>query len=198
MQLIVGTDSTWSLRAWLCAKIADIDVSVKVVDLTKPDYRQQLALLSPTGLVPALKAENLLVHDSLAITEYFNELADGALFPASRAQRAYARSLCSELHAGFFNLRSLCGFTLEPVAPVDRNTPQLRPEIERVEAIFDAAELPFMFDKPTAVDAFYAVLAYRLNSYGIRLTGKAGEYQLSLLNWGLMTDGIEQMRNWKG
>ncbi len=197
MQLIVGTDSTWSLRAWMCAKIADIDVSVEVVDLTKPDYRKQLALLSPTGLVPALKAENLLVHDSLAITEYFNELADGALFPALRAQRAYARSLCCELHAGFFNLRSLCGFTLEPVAPVDRNTPQLRPEIERVEAIFSAAELPFMFDKATAVDAFYAVLAYRLYSYGIRLTGKAGEYQLSLLNWDLMTEGIEQMRTWK-
>ena len=54
-----------------------------------------------------------------------------------------------------------------------------------------------MFARPGAVDAFYAVLAYRLNSYGIRLEGKAGQYQASLLDWALMLSGIEQMRQWE-
>lgn len=196
MQLIVGTDSTWSLRAWMCAQIVDIEISVQVVDLTLPDYRQQLAMLSPTALVPVLKSEDLLIHDSLAIAEYFNECAQGGLFPLETKQRAYARSLCSELHSGFTNLRSQCGFTLNSVAAVDRDTPSLKAEIDRIETIFSQAVLPFMFEKAGAVDAFYALLAYRLASYGVRFDGKAGEYQLSLLNWPLMNDGIEQMRAW--
>jgi|GEM_PF-1053417 len=197
MQLIVGTDSTWSLRVWLCGQIANSDLDIKVVNLSSPDSKQQLTQLSPSALVPVLRSESLVVHDSLAIVEYLNEQSGGALYPEDQGERAVARSLCNELHSGFINFRSQCSFTLDPVTPADLSDQGLRQEIARVDAIFSQAAVPFMFTQPCAVDAFYSVLAYRLNSYGIRLKGKAGEYQASLLDWSLMQTGIEQMKGWK-
>jgi glutathione S-transferase len=43
-----------------------------------------------------------VVWESLAICEYLNELApDAQLWPADRATRARARSICAEMHTGF-------------------------------------------------------------------------------------------------
>ena len=45
-------------------------------------------------------------------------------------------------------------------------------------------------------DAFYAVLAYRLASYGINFDGKAGLYQQSLLDWNLFKDVMIKANDW--
>lgn len=196
MQLIVGTNSTWSLRAWICGRIAELDLAVSVIDLQKPECKEELKRVSTTGLVPVLLAGELQIHDSLAIAEYFNELSNGALYPSNQAERAIARSLVSELHSGFIAVRSACPFSLEPVSPASFQAESLISELARIEEIFASARLPYMFDKPSAVDAFYAVMAYRLNGYGIHLNGKAGEYQNSLLKWAALIDAIETMHEW--
>lgn len=54
LSLLVGTDSTWSLRAWICGRLAQLPFETQVVDLTKPDYKSKLLSLSPAGLVPVL------------------------------------------------------------------------------------------------------------------------------------------------
>ena len=76
MRLVVGTDSTWSLRAWICVYIAGVEMETQVIDLTKPEAKEQLKLVSPTGLVPALIIDNnRVIHDSLAISEYLYALS---------------------------------------------------------------------------------------------------------------------------
>lgn len=190
MILTVGTDSTWSLRAWICAQLADIKTEINVIDLSSADYKNEITKVSGAGLVPVLSNGLLQVHDSLAIVEYFNELSQGKLYPAALNERALARSLCCEMHAGFMALRANCPFTLENVEPITDLTDAMRDELARVESIFEGATLPFMFDLPSAVDAFYAILAYRLSAYGIVLKGQAGDYQKSLLNWSLLKDAI--------
>ncbi|MCK6264315.1 glutathione S-transferase N-terminal domain-containing protein [Vibrio sp. ZSDE26] len=197
MELIVGRDSTWSLRAWLCAKIAKVEVNELIIDLTKPDYKQTLLSYSPSGLVPALNVGESVIHDSLAIIEFFNEQSSGALFPTDELQRAEARSLCSELHSGFFQLRQQCPFSLDPVEPLAELASDLNVEIKRVESIFEQAQQPFMYQHAGAVDAFYSILAFRLQSYGITFNGKAGEYQQSLLNWPLLNQAIEVAMEWR-
>ena len=109
--LTVGTDSTWSLRAWICSQLAGIDVRVKVINLSKVNAKSYIREVSQAGLVPILKDNDLNIHDSLAIAEYFNECSENTLFPKSKSQRAIARSLCAELHSGFINLRSACPFS---------------------------------------------------------------------------------------
>jgi len=197
MELLVGTDSTWSLRAWICSQLSEIELSVDVIDLTDHDYKAQIFNISPSGLVPALINDSLVIHDSLAIVEYFNEYSKGNLFPDSSEDRALSRSLCSELHSGFINLRTQCPFTLGKVIPLSDFSPGIKSEILRLEFIFEKASLPFMFSSAGAVDAFYAILAYRLKAYGITLNGKAGEYQQSLLEWSYLQEAIKQADNWK-
>ncbi|MFG0886136.1 glutathione S-transferase [Vibrio sp. CJQ_6] len=197
MEMLVGTGSTWSLRAWMCSRLAKVELDVSVVDLSGSDYKKQLSVQSPSGLVPALTVDGTVIHDSLAIAEYFNELADGALYPRDALQRAVARSLCAEMHSGFMALRRLCPFSLEPVEPLTEPTPELEADIARATAVFVQAQLPFMFEEAGVVDTFYAVLAFRLQSYGVALEGKAGEYQQSLLEWPLTKDAVVEALRWE-
>jgi glutathione S-transferase len=84
---------------------------------------------------------------------------------------------------------------MEPVNPVVRSA-AINQEVERIEVIFAQAQGEFMFSQSTIVDAFYAILAYRLQSYGISLSGRAGEYQHSLLNWSLLQRAIQENIGW--
>ncbi|MGF1696999.1 glutathione S-transferase N-terminal domain-containing protein [Vibrio lamellibrachiae] len=197
MELVVGRDSTWSLRAWLCAQIAKVDLTLIVIDLTLPDYKHELYRHTASGLVPALKLDDCVIHDSLAIAEYFNEIGATGLYPVDSVQRAQARSLISELHSGFFQLRQQCPFSLDPVEPLIEISDELQLEIQRVEMIFSKATLPFMYREAGAVDAFYAILAFRLQSYGIVFEDHAGKYQESLLNWPLLQESIELAMQWR-
>jgi len=197
MQLIVGTDSTWSLRAWICSQLAQLNVELIVIDLTHSNYKPEILKYSKAGLVPALNNGALVIHDSLAIAEYFNERSGGRLYPDSESERALARSLCAELHSGFIGLRSRCPFSMEPVEPLLDFGSDIDNELTRIEAIFELAKLPFMFESAGVVDAFYSILAFRLKAYGINLQGKAGTYQETLLNWSNLKQAIILAESWK-
>ena len=195
MKLVVGDLSTWSLRAWMCVQLSELKIEVQSVALGAQGYQQQLAQYSPSMLVPVLIDGDLVVHDSLAICEYLNELCGGRLYPSVAAERAQARSLLAELHSGFTHLRSTCPFTLDAVTAVDK-TVDINKELCRLSAIFDRTKGAFMFSQPGAVDAFYAVMAQRLASYGVTLEGRAGDYQRSLLEWPLFKAAMQQLDTW--
>jgi len=196
MKLIVGTNSTWSLRAWICLQLLDIEVKELVIDMSSGNYKEKIYQYSPTGLVPILINNFTIIHDSLAIAEYLNDINQGRLYPKNIHERAIARSLCAELHSGFNAIKSKCPFTLDSeVKPVELSK-NLPIELTRVEDIFSQAKLPYMFDSASVVDAFYAVLAYRLNSYGVSLNGRAGAYQQSLLNWHILNNAIVKAKQW--
>lgn len=194
-QLIVGTSSTWSIRAWLCLKLAGVKFTEKVVVLEKPDHKKMLSDCSPTGLVPVLKIDELCIHDSLAIAEFTDEIGRRRIFPVLSHERALARSYCAELHSGFLNLRSACPFSLHSKSHVVI-TEAIQSELTRITTIWSAANGDFYFEKPGMIDAFYAVLAYRLHMYGIQLPERAGEYQQALLKWPLLKVALLQAKNW--
>ena len=75
----------------------------------------------PAGLVPWLDDGELRIHDSLAIAEYLHECCpERHLYPVDKAERALARSLCAELHAGFRQIRTLLPFFLGRPPRVNR------------------------------------------------------------------------------
>jgi len=191
--LIVGTNSTWSIRAWICLKLANIEFNEVVISLEKENYQSQIAQYSDALLVPVLVDNEMKIHDSLAIAEYVNDLS--IIYPESKTEKALTRSLCAELHSGFMNLRANCPFSLESVSPVVVTEP-LHKEIERLSKIFESAKGNFMFENASPVDAFYAVLAFRLSAYGIELEGKSGEYQTKLQQWPLFIEAIETAKSW--
>jgi len=197
MELIVGTGSTWSLRVWICLKLVEVEATEVIIDLAAAEAQSLLSQHSPSGLVPVFVDGHIVIHDSLAIIEHINEQSQGKLYPSSVKERATARSLCAELHAGFTHLRQECPFTLQPVLERVLLSKGAEQEIARIETIFESAKLPYMFEFVGAIDAFYAILAFRLNSYGIHLKGKAGEYQRRLLEWNVLTQAILQADKWE-
>ena len=60
---------------------------------------------SPTARVPCLHDGATVVWDSLAIAEYLAERHPG-MWPVDPVTRAWARSICAEMHSGFSALRN--------------------------------------------------------------------------------------------
>ncbi|WP_429048027.1 glutathione S-transferase N-terminal domain-containing protein [Aeromonas hydrophila] len=192
--LTVGTGSTWAMRAALVLAMSGLEWQEQVFDLEDAKELQRLKRLAPAGLVPWLDHDGVRVHDSLAIAEYLHELCPARrLYPEARAERALARSLCAELHAGFRQIRTLQPFFLG--APTRSEPPvEAIGELARLQTIWSQARGPFYFGEAGILDAFYAVMAYRLASYGIQLPGQAGAYQQALLAWPLWQQTLVKAR----
>src|SRR3954471_16319468 len=99
--------SSWSLRPYLALAHTGAPFETKVITLDTPTTAAEIAKVNPTGRVPVLHHNGLVIWDSLAICEYLHELYPAAqLWPADRAQRARARSVSAEMHSSFAALRN--------------------------------------------------------------------------------------------
>ena len=106
--LVIGNKnySSWSMRPWLVLRQAGIPFEEVRIPLCVPGSEIDLAKWSPSGKVPALHDGDIRVWDSLAICEYLHErFHEHNLWPADASARAVARSVSSEMHAGFGALR---------------------------------------------------------------------------------------------
>src|SRR5258708_35015520 len=98
--------SSWSLRGWLMARIANIEFEEIVIPLDLPETQPAIRKHSPSGRVPVLLHRGLAVWESLAIAEYLNDLKpEAGLWPAAGAGRAPTRSDSSRMRAGFTERR---------------------------------------------------------------------------------------------
>jgi glutathione S-transferase len=131
--------------------------------------------------VPILKHGALLVWDSLAICEYACELA-GRGWPADRAARAVARSVCSEMHAGFSILRSQWPMNARAEGRHTAPNPERTADIARVEELWAdcrarfGAGGPWLFGDYSVADAMYAPVVLRFRTYGARLRATSAAY----------------------
>ncbi|MGH1469962.1 MAG: glutathione S-transferase N-terminal domain-containing protein [Cellvibrionaceae bacterium] len=197
INLVIGDGSTWSMRAWMSLNLAGIDFEEIVIPLSGDDYKAALSKHSDTMLVPVLRANNIKIHDSLAIAEFANELSDGALYPKDLNARSVCRSLCAELHSGFPLIRNNCPYYLDGKKTYT-STVELEKEINRIKEIWSKAEGQFYFGAPSLADVFYSVMAHRLFNYDVQLSVDARQYQNNLLEWDLFKSVLEQAKAWQG
>src|SRR4051794_18490126 len=104
LTLIIGDKnySSWSLRPWIALAMAGIPFDEEIIRLNQPDTKARITAHSKAGRVPILRHGKIMVWESLAILEYIAELfPDKNLWPKTRAARALARAVSSEMHAGF-------------------------------------------------------------------------------------------------
>ncbi len=202
-RLLIGSKnySSWSLRGWLMARMAGLDFSEESVALDDPAHRAEVLLLSPSILVPTLFHDGIRIWDPLAIGEYLNEhYPKAGLLPADPALRAWCRSICCEMHAGFHRLRTTCPMNIR-----GRALPGYDPyvtagnDIERILSIWDeclaASGGPFLFGAPTMADAMYAPVVLRFSTYRIRLDGMSQAYSDRILGWDPMVEWIDAAMN---
>ena len=179
--------SSWSLRPWVLMTALGIPFTDRIEPFLQPTNYAAFRSFSPTGQVPALIDGERTVWDSLGIILY---LADrhAEVWPRDEAARAWAQCAATEMHSGFATLRNDCtmniGVRVEPHLP----SPALNKDIARLTELWAEGLArfggPFLAgDVFTAVDAFYAPVAYRVRTYGLDV-GPAGlawvEHMLAL------------------
>lgn len=173
LELFIGNKnySSWSLRPWFLLKALGIPFVETRIALFQDDSAAALARVSPSGKVPLLKDDELLVWESLAICETIAERAPTA-WPGDAAARAWARSIAHEMHGGFGALRAELPMNCRARRRVEPSAAALR-DIARVQAIWrecrtrHAARGPWLFGEVSIADAMYAPVVTRFATYGV-------------------------------
>jgi glutathione S-transferase len=178
--------SSWSLRAWSLMRQLAIPFTERLVLLEedRPAY-ETFRAFSPSGRVPCLRDGDTVVWDSLAIAEYLAERHAG-VWPADPRARAFARSAAAEMHAGFATLRDRCTMSCGLRIRLHDTPPALARELARLAELWGDGLTRFggpylAGDTFTAVDAFFAPVAFRVQTYGLALDEPSLAYVQRLL-----------------
>ena len=188
MKIIIGNKnySSWSLRAWLAAREGGFYFGEIDIPLFRPDSRERILSHSPSGKVPCLNDNGVLVWDSLAIGEYLAE-KQPALLPADPVARATARAVSAEMHAGFRDLRTHMPMNIRKDYRGFGRSPDVDEDIARIIAIWNdcrarfGAGGPYLFGHFTLADAAFAPVCFRCKTYGLEVNGAAGDYLATML-----------------
>lgn len=185
--------SSWSLRPWILLRELNIPFEEKLVPFDVGSSWQSFRSFSPTGRVPCLVDGKVVVWDSLAITEYVAE-AHPSVWPSDRIARAWARSAATEMHSGFSTLRNRCGMNCGIRVKLHDYPADLAREVDRLSELWseglDRFGGPYLAGSHfTAVDAFFAPVAFRIQSYDLKLPSPAMAYAQRLL-------GLTHMQAW--
>ena len=194
--------SSWSLRPWLMLHMAGIAFEEETVRLRQSDSKQNILRHSPSGFVPVLKHNGLVIWDSLAIAEYLAELfPEKQLWPAERTARARARAISAEMHAGFLPMRTHMSMDLLGSRPgqgmdqegVAANVARVQ-EIWRDSRTSYGAGGPFLFGAFSIADAMYAPVVTRFRTYGVACDTVCAGYMDAIWNLPAMQNWIEGTR----
>jgi glutathione S-transferase len=184
--------SSWSLRPWVLMKALGISFENRIEPFTQDSNYSTFRSFSPTGLVPALIDDGVTIWDSLGITLYLADRHEG-VWPTDPAARAWAMCAVTEMHGGFSALRGDCTMNVGVRVTPNAMRPALIRDVARIAELW--AEGLSKFGGPflagpkfTAVDAFFAPVAYRVRTYSLDV-GTAGQAWVDMI---LATPAMQQ------
>ncbi len=182
--------SSWSLRPWLCLRWGGIKFEERLISLKQEGYGRaeiaEILTVSPAGKVPVLHVDGVAIWDSLAIAEWAAEHSP-QLWPEDCLVRAQARSVTSEMHAGFADLRDQLPMNIRRRCKAHGLRAGTERDIARVLSMWSglreqyAGGGPWLFGKRSIADAFFAPVITRFRTYGIALDGDAKAYSQTVL-----------------
>ncbi len=201
--LVIGNRnySSWSLRAWLAARASGLAFAVELVPLGPPNRSVGLDTYSPSGRVPVLQEGDFRLWESLAIAEYLADRApEAGLWPADMHERALARAVANEMHAGFGALRDGLPMDLRADRPCTVWCADVAADIRRIQQIWCECRArrpaggPFLFGAFTIADAMYAPIVGRFRTYRVPVEGAARDYMEALWAWSGMVEWVGEAR----
>lgn len=186
--------SSWSLRPWVLMKFLGISFKDRIEPFAQDSNHEAFRAFSPTGQVPCLIDGDTTIWDSLGITLYLAERHEG-VWPADPVARAWAMCAVTEMHGGFAALRNDCTMNVGVRVKPNPMRPALVREVARIAELWNQGLTrfggPFLAGRQfTAVDAFFAPVAYRVRTYGLDV-GAAG------LKWVDMILALPAMLQWE-
>lgn len=186
--------SSWSMRPWVLMTQAGIAFQEEMIRFDSfeadSDFKRKVLAVNPAGKVPVLldtgHNPDLAIWDTLAIAEYLAErFPEKRLWPPYATQRARARSVCAEMHAGFTALRGNCPMNIEAVlhdvgALIWRDKPAVRADVARLaqmwSELLDAHGGPMLFKDFSIVDAYFAPVCMRIKTYALPVPPQIAAY----------------------
>ncbi len=186
-ELFIGNKnySSWSLRPWVLMKVLGIEFKETLMRFGDAPTWAAFRRTSGSGRVPMLKNGTQRAWDSLGIVEYLAERHAG-VWPADPAARTWARCAAAEMHSGFAALREMASMNCGVRVKLTKRSDAFEADLRRLNALWNegltAFGGPFLAGKKfTAVDAFFAPVAFRVQTYGLELTGPAASLTAALL-----------------
>ncbi|MCB5945764.1 glutathione S-transferase [Acidocella sp. KAb 2-4] len=182
-KLYLGTArySSWSMRGWLVVHLAGLraeEIFVPLVGGNSPEVKK----VSPSGTVPYLEHEGARIWESLAIAEYCAEI-NPSLWPEDRIERAHARAIAAEMHAGYRALRLAMPMNLGRTYPGLGQNPESLADVARIDALWGETRArfggsgPYLFGETfNAADAMFAPVVARFITYAPPLSPAARAY----------------------
>ncbi|GEN28353.1 glutathione S-transferase [Halovibrio variabilis] len=174
--------SSWSLRPWVLMKALEVPFNEHLVPFEGGFGASHEAFkrFSPSGLVPCLVDGDIAVWDSLAIVEYVAEQHPN-VWPNDKAARAWARSATAEMHSGFGALRDECSMNCAVRVELNSLSAKLKADLARLDTLWqqglEGFGGPFLAGEHfSAVDAFYAPVAFRVQTFKLPVSEAAQAY----------------------
>jgi glutathione S-transferase len=180
--------SSWSLRPWILLMHFKIPFEEAVIPMDEPGTRANMLKYAPTGKCPSLHDGRIAVWESLAIIEYVAEAyPEKAIWPRGKAARAHARSLASEMHAGFGALREACPTNFRRPVRAIALSDAVRADVARIEAAWAHARKtfgrggPYLFGRFSAADAMFAPVVNRFHVYDVPVSKPTRDYMETIM-----------------
>jgi glutathione S-transferase len=188
IKIIVGNKaySSWSLRGWLALKQSGLPFEEEVVSLYDeqwPTRKRQPDIAPSAGKVPILWDGDIAVWESLAIIDYLAEKVGADRFwPADGAARGFARSIATEMHSGFVDLRRECPTVFRKRFPTKAISAEAQDNVDRIVHLWSEAltrfggDGGFLFGAFSAADIMYAPVTARFTTYALPVPDFARAY----------------------
>jgi glutathione S-transferase len=163
--------SSWSLRPWVLMKGLGIAFEDRLEPFTKPQNYDEFRAFSPTGQVPVLRHDGRTIYDSMGIMLYLADRHEG-VWPKDEAARAWAQTAACEMHSGFSALRNDCTMNVGVRVKPKPMSDALKANVARIRELWEEGLSrfggPYLAGAEfSAVDAFFAPVAYRVRTYGL-------------------------------
>jgi len=203
LKLFIGNKaySSWSLRGWLAAKQSGLPFEEITIPLYDQDWEKRRAgdEFAPSGgKVPILWDDQAVIWDSLAIVEWLADRTDRARYwPEDPTARGMARSMASEMHSSYDNLRRECPMNLRSRFPARELADGVKDEIARIMELWAQARArhggggPYLFGTFGAVDIMFAPVVTRFITYSVPVPRFAAAYMDAMLAHPWMQEWIE-------
>ena len=203
LKLIIGNKaySSWSLRGWLAVKQSGLPFEELTVPMFDEEWDRRRAgqEFAPSGgKVPILWDDQAVIWDSLAIIEWLADKTDRARYwPQDEVARGMARSMASEMHSSYDNLRRECPMNLRKQFPQGKLADGVLEEIGRILELWAQARArhggggPYLFGTFSAADIMFAPVITRFVTYSIPVPRFAAAYMEAMLDHPWLREWVE-------
>ena len=188
--LLIGNKnySSWSLRPWLLLHAFGVPFTEQRYLFDTPEFAAEIQSRkrSPNGKVPVLIDGEIVVWDSLAMSEYLAE-RHVDMWPSDAVARSHARCACAEMHSGFQPVRNWMPMNVRRSYPIAVPREDVQKDIDRLQGLWTEArdkfggEGPFLYGKFSVADAYFAPVVFRFNTYGVTQNLVVSEYVEAML-----------------